>query len=238
MAASARQPSPAGIGSLVYRAEARLRFGRAKAGGPDRDRTGDLLNAIQARSQLRYRPMVECGTLNRSLRPEPRQPRQLGTRVRLHRRTGGRCLTTMGQREPGGQTAGGFLGCRAVEGHHRGRHARRAPELCPPPGTNRCDFNLMRPAADVLFELMNVHGSGWKRRWSSDSTRVTRGVKRSPARRQRARLQFFHSSHDFHRRKFELSASSQVLHHPCTAFPQRSSKSRLRNPVERVELGV
>jgi hypothetical protein len=27
-----------------------------KIGGPDRDRTGDLLNAIQARSQLRYRP--------------------------------------------------------------------------------------------------------------------------------------------------------------------------------------
>jgi hypothetical protein len=25
-------------------------------GGPDQDRTGDLLNAIQARSQLRYRP--------------------------------------------------------------------------------------------------------------------------------------------------------------------------------------
>ena len=30
---------------------------RAKDGGPDRDRTGDLLNAIQARSQLRYRPI-------------------------------------------------------------------------------------------------------------------------------------------------------------------------------------
>ena len=29
---------------------------KMKAGGPDRDRTGDLLNAIQARSQLRYRP--------------------------------------------------------------------------------------------------------------------------------------------------------------------------------------
>ena len=28
-------------------------------GGPDRDRTGDLLNAIQARSQLRYRPTLE-----------------------------------------------------------------------------------------------------------------------------------------------------------------------------------
>jgi hypothetical protein len=30
-----------------------------KFGGPDRDRTGDLLNAIQARSQLRYRPIRE-----------------------------------------------------------------------------------------------------------------------------------------------------------------------------------
>src|SRR4030095_1344725 len=29
-----------------------------KVGGPDRDRTGDLLNAIQARSQLRYRPTL------------------------------------------------------------------------------------------------------------------------------------------------------------------------------------
>jgi hypothetical protein len=26
-------------------------------GGPDRDRTGDLLNAIQARSQLRHGPV-------------------------------------------------------------------------------------------------------------------------------------------------------------------------------------
>lgn len=31
---------------------------KIKFGGPDRDRTGDLLNAIQARSQLRYRPLV------------------------------------------------------------------------------------------------------------------------------------------------------------------------------------
>jgi hypothetical protein len=33
-------------------------------GGPDRDRTGDLLNAIQARSQLRYRPIGEDATLH------------------------------------------------------------------------------------------------------------------------------------------------------------------------------
>src|SRR4029453_8389303 len=37
-----------------------------KAGGPDRDRTGDLLNAIQARSQLRYRPTEEETTLHYS----------------------------------------------------------------------------------------------------------------------------------------------------------------------------
>ena len=41
---------------------------KAKVGGPDRDRTGDLLNAIQARSQLRYRPPEQDGTLHPSMR--------------------------------------------------------------------------------------------------------------------------------------------------------------------------
>ena len=36
--------------------EARADLRRAKGGGPDRDRTGDLMNAIHARSQLRYWP--------------------------------------------------------------------------------------------------------------------------------------------------------------------------------------
>jgi len=41
--------------------------GDVKNGGPDRDRTGDLMNAIHARSQLRYRPTrvgtnYECNT--------------------------------------------------------------------------------------------------------------------------------------------------------------------------------
>ena len=46
-------------------AVARSHIRRAKVGGPDRDRTGDLMNAIHARSQLRYWPT--CGkklTLN------------------------------------------------------------------------------------------------------------------------------------------------------------------------------
>ena len=34
-----------------------------RIGGPDRDRTGDLMNAIHARSQLRYWPTSEEGTL-------------------------------------------------------------------------------------------------------------------------------------------------------------------------------
>ena len=46
------------VSSLACRAVARSHFKRAEAGGPDRDRTGDLLNAIQARSQLRYRPTL------------------------------------------------------------------------------------------------------------------------------------------------------------------------------------
>jgi hypothetical protein len=32
-----------------------------EGGGPDRDRTGDLVNAIHARSQLRYWPTLACG---------------------------------------------------------------------------------------------------------------------------------------------------------------------------------
>ena len=54
-AATARQPSP--VGKLAGLPSRSSPEGRAKAGGPDRDRTGDLLNAIQARSQLRYRPI-------------------------------------------------------------------------------------------------------------------------------------------------------------------------------------
>src|ERR1051325_2235671 len=41
-----------------------------RVGGPDRDRTGDLLNAIQARSQLRYRPLLSSRTSHRNRRPE------------------------------------------------------------------------------------------------------------------------------------------------------------------------
>ena len=79
-----------------------------KDGGPDRDRTGDLLNAIQARSQLRYRPIfagcralivtrrageerarrvpVGCGTRRRDLACHG--PRHLLIRLFQHATTG------------------------------------------------------------------------------------------------------------------------------------------------------
>jgi hypothetical protein len=41
---------------------------RGKGNGPDRDRTGDLLNAIQARSQLRYRPTSRTRDIHASTR--------------------------------------------------------------------------------------------------------------------------------------------------------------------------
>src|SRR3954469_12331854 len=73
-AATARHPSPVKP-RLVYRAEARRR--RAKDGGPDRDRTGDLMNAIHARSQLRYRPTLE--RVNPNVNPPGRQGQTSGT---------------------------------------------------------------------------------------------------------------------------------------------------------------
>ena len=59
-----------------------LNSGKGRSGGPDRDRTGDLMNAIHARSQLRYRPTrqtlelrsIRCLTRRRqshSHAPEP-----------------------------------------------------------------------------------------------------------------------------------------------------------------------
>ena len=50
---------------------------RAKVGGPDRDRTGDLMNAIHARSQLRYWPTGERSNSELYLR-RPAGPQRNG----------------------------------------------------------------------------------------------------------------------------------------------------------------
>jgi len=63
----------------------------------------------------------------------------------------------MGEAEPVGEEARGLFGGRAVERHERARHADGAPQLSPPLCANWRDFNLIRAAADVLFEVVNVH---------------------------------------------------------------------------------
>ena len=52
----------------------------AAVGGPDRDRTGDLINAIDARSQLRYRPPREAAIVSRSGAPDQPHERARGPR--------------------------------------------------------------------------------------------------------------------------------------------------------------
>ena len=99
-AATARHPRLSQT-RLVYRAEPRRR--RAKDGGPDRDRTGDLMNAIHARSQLRHRPTRGKNNLQilphspAASQPLPSRARTLGqpdnrttgTKRMLGRRGGG-----------------------------------------------------------------------------------------------------------------------------------------------------
>ena len=140
---------------------------RAKGGGPDRDRTGDLLNAIQARSQLRYRP-TRRGTFDGSARPVARQPdagrriQTLAVRPRLYSGSSrGRCRdrskALVRQRQPLQQQPCRLVRRRAVEGHHGGGHPRPAPQLGPPPVADGRDFDLIGAAADGLFEVMNDH---------------------------------------------------------------------------------
>ena len=156
----------------VYRAEARRR--RAKDGGPDRDRTGDLLNAIQARSQLRYRPPREEGYRN------PRRVTQATAVIAGARSPGNACMggiprfarnlvpLTWGggrlrrpgrdQRQPVGQLARRILRGRAVERHQRGRHPWQARDLRPPArGRHRQHLDDIVASGNAVLEALSVH---------------------------------------------------------------------------------
>ena len=147
---------------------------RAKDGGPDRDRTGDLMNAIHARSQLRYWPiglptearLARCATfacmherrlgLEHSIVAHGRGPgNQVGHGS--GRPAGLRRLTRVSQDEPTRQQIRCFFRGRAIERHQRCRHSGHASELRPPLVANRRDFNVIRASADIVLEAMNVH---------------------------------------------------------------------------------
>ena len=85
----------------------------------------------------------------------------------------------MGQGQPAGQMLGRLLRCHTVERHHGRRHAGRAPELRTPPVANRCDFDLIQAAADVVFEVMHVHVD-WC--WSEDGRRSYAAVSSGQAK--------------------------------------------------------
>ena len=138
-----------------------------KTGGPDRDRTGDLLNAIQARSQLRYRPMFGgCRTPIVTRRfaggtwavTVPSYNGRAGFKPARARLYSGGCLTPVGERQPVGELLGGLIGGRPVKRHHGGRDARRAQQLCAPTIADGNDLYEVRPPANGFFEAMNGHG--------------------------------------------------------------------------------
>ena len=128
-----------------------MRGGGAGIGGPDGSRTRDLLNAIQARSQLRYWPPLSCceHTILARGRTEPSACGRLrGLDLRL---------PSVRKREPGREVAGGVLGCCTVERHHGRRHAGRTSQLGAPPVAHGRHLYLVRAPVDGLFETMNRH---------------------------------------------------------------------------------
>ena len=63
----------------------------------------------------------------------------------------------MRQREPLGQLLRRLIRSMSVEGHHRGRNARRPQELRAPSVADGHDLDEVRAPADGLFEAMDGH---------------------------------------------------------------------------------
>ena len=204
-----------------------------KVGGPDGSRTRDLLNAIQARSQLRYRPTSvkaehsilahpDLGCHGRSGKSSVGRKRP-GTLGRHRRGRVRRLHAAVRKGEPLRQLPCGFVRRLTVERHHRRRHSRQPAKLRAPPVADRRDFDLIRTPADEFFESMHRHvavsaggvGSrGWILRRSTGDT--SEGDREGASDRSCTRR----SCGDRRRKKSVLSGSPQDLHHPSTGFPQ------------------
>ena len=207
------------------------------SGGPDRDRTGDLLNAIQARSQLRYRPtFAGCRTLivtrgageglvRRARRRDwavtggchvivPGQTRQDA----VYLCNGGR-LAPMSKREPLGQLSGGLIRSRPVERHHGRRDAWRAQQLGAPTVADWHDLYEVGAPADSFFEAVNGQGPILNTAGGTGSILRLGGGRSSEAPREGG----IHAVWDLKlssRKKFYVAASQQLLHASSTPFPQ------------------
>ncbi len=122
------------------------------------------MNAIHARSQLRYWPTrsevnVDCiGPPDHwSIGVRGSRPWHVSD-AKGRRGLGGtfvRARSLMRTRQPVSESLRGFFWSSPVEGHQGGRQARKANEKrAPSIGSNGNDFDPIEPTADGLFEAM------------------------------------------------------------------------------------
>ena len=116
-----------------------------------------------------------------------------------------------------------FIGRLPVEGHHRGRDARRATQLSAPPVADRRDLYLVRTTANGFFETMNCHvflsvriAVGER----ENLTLLTVTIKRSAARRRTRMVHGRGIERNERREKFAVSGCPQVLNASSTGFQQ------------------
>jgi hypothetical protein len=124
----------------------------------------------------------------------------------------------MGQDEPPRQLIGRLFWRRTIERHQRRGHAGEAPKLRTPPVANRCDFNLIGAAADVVLEAMNVHRRSVVIAKTEAPILRGRYVGSSEARRE-DRMHRGRSG-DRHRIPTKKNLRCQLLHSFCTIHAQ------------------
>ena len=198
-------------------------------GGPDRDRTGDLVNAIHARSQLRYWPtwgglfMVAHAHWRGNPRATSRG-KTFPVTARLYCGCAGRCCrreALVRQRQPLPQVAGGFVGRLAIKRHHGRRHARAAAQLRPPTVADQRDLDLVRATANGFFEVMN--DQIWMSVWNQERRRFYASARSDQAKRHAKGVSTAGTVPDrspHAQKKISLSGSPQLLHVSSTGFPQ------------------
>ena len=125
----------------------------------------------------------------------------------------------MRQRKPFGELAGGLVRARAVERHHRRRHARASAQLGPPPVADGRDLDVVHAPANGLFETMNGHVCSdpvkvrkRRRSYAVVTTDQAKGGAKATTGSVRAPRTFLNSPENYF--------WCPVLHSFCTEHPQ------------------
>ena len=132
---------------------------------------------------------------------------------------GGGRLAAVRQREPLRQLPRGLVRRLAVERHHRGWHAGQSLQLGPPPVAGARHLDLVRTAANGLFETMNCHVCVWvRRRVEAPLILRSRHARSSEADREGAVARTKCATLRDDRREKYLR--QQRVHRICTRHPQ------------------